>query len=257
MKINKKVLGYIITVLTVIGLVGCSSGLDEESDYKTQKTEWVTDETGYLSKETLGKIDELNEEIFVDYELNPQYAVEVLVRLPEDNQDIDNYRNERFKELGVGDKEKDSGVLLVIDLDGRDVGIEVGYGLEDVIRDIEAGDIISGEMNDYLGSFMDTKEPEYLNKAVNQAMEEISVLIGKADSGVLFEERAEEEKITFWDIMTVFVIILFVILLAIIVAVAEGESGGSSGGYYSTSSSRSSGGFGGGMSGGGGASGGF
>lgn len=250
-KMRKYILGVVLVFTSVVGLVGCSESREEVS-YKTQKTEWVTDQTGYLTEETLENVAKLNEEVFVGYDLKPQYGVEVLLKLPEKNRDIDTYRNERFKELGIGDKEKDSGVLLVVDLDGRDVGIEVGYGLEDVIRDIEAGNIISGDMKEYLGDYMRTNDPDYLNKAVNQASEEISLLIEKADSGVLYEEREEEGKITFWDILFyTFLILLLILMLAV--------SDGSGGGYYGSSSysGSSGGGFGGGRSGGGGASGGF
>ena len=52
------------------------------------------------------------------------------------------YANLAFRTYGIGSKEKDDGVLLVIALKDRTIRIEVGYGLEGIITDGKAGRII-------------------------------------------------------------------------------------------------------------------
>ncbi len=50
------------------------------------------------------------------------------------------------KKNGIGQKGKDNGVLVLIAKDDRQMRIEVGYGLEGVLPDILAGQIIRKEM---------------------------------------------------------------------------------------------------------------
>lgn len=52
------------------------------------------------------------------------------------------YRTELFKEWGIGKKGKDNGLLLLLCLEERRIEIEVGYGLEGVITDSIAGEIL-------------------------------------------------------------------------------------------------------------------
>lgn len=159
-----------------------------------QETTWVLDETNDLTEETLTLVTHLNEQVLADYDIEPQLGIEILNKLPEEYADIDEYRNERFKELGVGNKEHDSGILLVIALEERVMGIETGYGAEAIVRDIEASQIISGDMKNYLGQYLEESNPEYLNSAIVQATNEIGTLLEKGNTGVLFEEREEEQQ---------------------------------------------------------------
>ena len=50
------------------------------------------------------------------------------------------FGNELFKQLGIGGKKDDRGVLLLVAPDERKYWTEVGYGLESVINDARAGD---------------------------------------------------------------------------------------------------------------------
>jgi len=56
---------------------------------------------------------------------------------------------------GVGTKENDNGIILLIFRDDRKMRIEVGYGLEDMVTDATAGLIINNEIAPYF------KEAEY------------------------------------------------------------------------------------------------
>ena len=63
-----------------------------------------------------------------------------------DGMTIENYANRLFAEWGIGKKQRDNGILLLVAPDDRSVRIEVGYGLEAVLPDGLAGDIIRTEI---------------------------------------------------------------------------------------------------------------
>lgn len=55
---------------------------------------------------------------------------------------IEEYAVELFEQWGIGKADEDNGILILVALLDREVRIEVGYGLEGVITDLEAGRII-------------------------------------------------------------------------------------------------------------------
>lgn len=59
---------------------------------------------------------------------------------------IEDFAEQLFKDWGIGQKGKDNGVLLLISIEDRKVRIEVGYGLEPIITDGRAGEIIRNQI---------------------------------------------------------------------------------------------------------------
>src|SRR5260370_10876521 len=57
-----------------------------------------------------------------------------------EGESVENYAVDLFKQLGVGSKKDNRGVLLLVAPNERKYRIEVGYGLEPVINDARAGD---------------------------------------------------------------------------------------------------------------------
>lgn len=55
---------------------------------------------------------------------------------------VENYANELFREWGIGKKEYNNGILFLIAPNERKARIEVGYGLEGIMPDIQAGYIM-------------------------------------------------------------------------------------------------------------------
>lgn len=109
---------------------------------------FVEDQAGVLSEETKEKIYQYNQQ-YQTLELRPQLAVVTLDSLPSD-QSIESYANEKFNQLGIGNKEHDSGILYVVAVNDRKQRIEVGYGLEGDIPDALAMDLMTDEVKDYL-----------------------------------------------------------------------------------------------------------
>lgn len=58
-----------------------------------------------------------------------------------DGYSIEEYANELFNEWGIGSKEKDDGVLILLSAGDRKSRIEVGYGLEGILTDGKTGRI--------------------------------------------------------------------------------------------------------------------
>ena len=55
---------------------------------------------------------------------------------------VEEYANRLFKEWGVGQAKQDNGVLVLVAPNEREIRIEVGYGLEGVLPDGLAGQVI-------------------------------------------------------------------------------------------------------------------
>ena len=182
---------------------------------------------------------------------------------------IEEFAEELFDDLGIGSKELDNGVLLLVAPNERQVRIEVGYGLEGAIPDPVAGRILD---NDVLARFRDGD----MSAGIEAGHAAIAGLVAA-------EYETEVEGATkpsagpgvgLWImLLTVAGIIGFFIWAAKkgLVQGGSGGSGGSSGGGFtpppstwsgsgsgssgsSSSGSFGGGGFGGGGSGGGGAS---
>ncbi len=51
---------------------------------------------------------------------------------------VENYAVKLFAEWGIGKKDKDNGLLLLVAIEDREMRIEVGYGLEGTITDAQA-----------------------------------------------------------------------------------------------------------------------
>ena len=69
-----------------------------------------------------------------------QIAVVTISALGDDT--IENYAVALFKEWGIGSKQHDNGILLLVARDDREVRIEVGYGLEGALPDALSHTII-------------------------------------------------------------------------------------------------------------------
>lgn len=87
--------------------------------------------------------------------------LQVLMVASTQPEDIDSYAVRAFEQFKLGRKGVDDGVLLVVAKDDRRVRIEVGYGLEGAITDLQSGRIIQEYIGpkfrtgDYAGGLLD------------------------------------------------------------------------------------------------------
>jgi len=59
------------------------------------------------------------------------------------DQALDNYAHDVFKAWGIGQKGKDDGVLFLIAIEEKKARVEVGYGLEGELTDLECGRLVN------------------------------------------------------------------------------------------------------------------
>jgi len=162
---------------------------------------------------------------------------------------VEDYTVRLAKAWGVGNKKKDNGVVLLFAIKDKKCRIEVGYGLEAKLTDIQAKRIIESVV---IPMCKADKIPDGIEKGVDSI---VLTLSGKPIGDIVSTVEKEIELSTGMIIFTM--IVLIIIGIAIAAAVVSDVSGGwsSSGGFFSGGGG--GGGFGGGGFGGGGASGGW
>ena len=126
---------YILTIL--VFFTGCASAKKYTLDFP-EYNGYVNDYTGKLSAEWKTKTENLVQA--VTEETSCEIAVAVIDELG--GATIEEYAVGLFAKWGIGKKDKDNGVLLLVALKDRQLRIEVGYGLEAIIPDLRAKDII-------------------------------------------------------------------------------------------------------------------
>jgi uncharacterized protein len=99
-------------------------------------TGYVTDLAGVIGANKKASLEGLCTEL--EQKTGAQMAIVTVRSL--DGENVDDYAVDLFKQLGVGSKKNDRGVLLLVAPHDRKYRIEVGYGLEPVINDARAGD---------------------------------------------------------------------------------------------------------------------
>lgn len=101
---------------------------------------FVNDFAGILSPAAIQTL----EQTLTSFEKQTGNEISV-VTIPTRGRDetIETYAVKLFEDWGIGKEKEDNGLLLLIARDDREMRIEVGYGLEPIITDIESAHIIS------------------------------------------------------------------------------------------------------------------
>ena len=164
------------------------------------------------------------------------------------------------KVKGIGKAEKDNGVLILVAIQDREWRIEIGYGLEAYITDVESKRIAEEFL---VPKFQEEKYGEGFADTVFVLVQEIPVVDENERTSTrgkyVYDNSVEyysEEDIPVW------VIILIIIFVLAMVSVGGRLGGGRrgrgwGGGYSGGGGSSGGGGGGGGSSGGGGSGGGW
>lgn len=146
---------------------------------------------------------------------------------------VEEYAVRLFEQAKPGQKGKDNSILLLVSKEDRKVRIEVGYGLEGVINDARAGDIIR---RDITPAF---REGDYVG-GISLAVHDLEQLILQEPTS------AEERKKNLGAVMPILVVVFILLIILFIFLVAPHGKGG-----YAPRGPRERPGFGGGFGGGG------
>lgn len=241
-----------------------SWGLAQEFPEAPSPARLVTDFTGTLSAEELGKL----EQKLLAYSDSTSTQVSIVLMGSVGIYDISDYAFKLGEKWGIGGKGKDNGLLILAAMDDRKVFIATGRGLEGAVPDALAKRIVT-----------DMILPNFKMQAYYQGLDQATDMIFKLASGeYTAEDMASEGNNVGAILFILFFIFLFVVLpliknrkdndnhmggkgggvdfwTTLLLANALG-GGGSRGGFGGGSSGGGSfGGFGGGSFGGGGAGG--
>lgn len=192
--------------------------------------------------------------------------VVVIMDLPE-GADLQNYSIDLARTWGIGGKENNNGVLVAIYLNERQVDIEVGYGLEPVITDILAYNVITQHLRP---AFREGQYFRGINEGVQVLASAAKEEFSEAQRQRYYNQRSENPE----GSTSIFNLIVPIVILIIFISFVNRGGGGrgrgggyGGGGWYwgpmfwgggsSYGGGSSGGGFGGFGGGGGGGFGGF
>ena len=233
---------------------------------KIHPTGYVSDLAGVISPEAKTRLEALCTEL--EQKTGAQMAIVTVQSL--EGESVENYAVDLYKQLGVGSKKDNRGVLLLVAPNDRKYRIEVGYGLEPVINDARAGDA-GRAMVPYL------RQRDY-GKAAEIAAWQLAKYIGD-DAGVTLSGQPPMGRIrnrgddsAKLGVLFLLGLIVFLVVIGSLSSLGGGRRGGGSGvsgllwfllGMLASSAANRSGGdsggggWGGGGFGGGGGGGGF
>ncbi len=238
----------------------CLCGCGESKNYPEPKAE------GTSAHDFADVLDQATEDYInaQGKQLKDQTTAEVVVVTVDslDGEEAAEYALGLGREWGVGDKDKNNGVVILLALEEREIRIEVGYGLEGAIPDSKAGrirDTYTGYLSkeDY-----DTGLKGIFNSVTSEAYAEYGIT-PPTQEAVLPNTQAEEEI----SVGTIAVSWLILIVLVVLYVLIFGRRGGmfifaaprfyGGGGGFKGGGGFGGGSFGGGSFGGGGAGGKF
>ena len=249
---------FIWVIIIFLGLT--LSMIFAQNELPQKPTAWITDYTNTLSAVELGT---LNEQLAgLEQRSSNQIFIALFNRIPEGYYPED-FAVRLYDKWRPGLPDQDNGILMVIFIQDRKIRIEVGYGLEDVVTDAQAGRLIS----DYIAPAF--KKSDYYG-GLRAALD---VLIPAVEGKYQLPRERQQEEDSGIPVSTIFIGIMLIIVISRMIRGprstgygtrrrggglffpgpflggfgSRGGGGGFSGGGFS-------GGFG-GMSGGGGASG--
>lgn len=229
-------------ILTNMTNVTLAAVISPTSDF------YVNDNAGILTTTTKQYIKNTNVEL--QKKTGAQIVVVTVKSL--DGMSIEDYANQLFNSWGIGDKNKDNGLLLLCSYGDRKFRVEVGYGLEGKLPDGKTGRMQDEYIIPYL---REDKFDEGIKNGYSAFLKEVADEYGVTITG---SEQAVQKGVSFQLTETILYIgmMLFFIFISIYFRGRGGPfifwgGGGFHGGGFS-----GGGGFhgGGGHSGGGGSS---
>lgn len=253
--------------LRVTVALGClllpAAWAEKVSDLKPGN--YVNDFAGVMDATTVTKLNALGLE--VETKTKAQIAVVTIKSL--DGETVEQFAVDLFKAWGVGGKQDNRGVLILLAVSDRKYRVEVGYGLEPILPDGKVGGFAREMVPDLRAGNYGGGVALVTNRVAQTIAEDAGV---KLAGGMTIPRRARKNTgIPPWLILLIF--ILFPVLGSILRALGlvrprrrgywggggfgGGFGGGGFGGGGFSGGGGGFGGFGGGSSGGGGASGGW
>ena len=168
---------------------------------------YVNDYAGVITEKDKTSMEEVAKE--VEEKTGAQIAV-LTVKSMEPYASIDEFGMAVAEKWKVGEKGKDTGIIIILAMEERKVRIEVGYGLEGIFNDARVGRILDNNIIPYFrgGDF---------SAGLRRGMFKIADTIG-TEMNVELDERAKMQDNNFTErlCMLIFFIIFVSIFLMMI-----------------------------------------
>jgi uncharacterized protein len=130
-------IAYSIRAAVLLCAALCGAIFARGEDIKSiRPTGYVTDLAGVIGSAKKASLEAMCAE--VEQKTGAQMAIVTVSSL--DGQSVEYYAVDLFRQLGIGSKKDNRGVLLLLAPNDRKYHIETGYGIEPVINDARAGD---------------------------------------------------------------------------------------------------------------------
>jgi uncharacterized protein len=133
---KKTIILLIFTLSTYLGFA---------QDFPAKPTTLVNDYTNTLSAAQVKQL----EQKLVAFDDSTSNQVAVVILKSVGDYDINEYALELGRKWGVGGKEKNNGVILLVALGDRKMSIQTGYGLEGALPDIYTKRIIENDIKPF------------------------------------------------------------------------------------------------------------
>jgi uncharacterized protein len=137
---------------------------------------------------------------------------------------IEDYGYQLGRAWGIGQKEADNGVILLVAPTERKVRIEVGYGLEPIVTDALSNQIVSQQI---LPRFRDNDYPGGINAGVDALVQQLGAPPEEAEQRALAAAQARQQSSDSGDGGSIFPLIFwgFVLFFIILPMLRRGRRG--------------------------------
>jgi uncharacterized protein len=128
-----------LAALLAFALVGGAGAARAATPLPAKPSRWLTDQAGVLSPASAEAIDRKLEAF--EKQQGTQLLVAIFRALPEDEA-LEDFTQRTAESWGVGRAKEDDGAVLFAFVDDRKLRLEVGYGLEGALTDLESKAIL-------------------------------------------------------------------------------------------------------------------
>ena len=173
------------TLLVVFLIASCTLSFGQQN--YLQLNEIVTDDAQIFSVQE----QEVLKEKLTRFETETTNQLVILTIEALGDETIEEYANGTFNQNGLGQKDKDNGILILFAKADREVRIEVGYGLEPYITDAVASGVIRNTM------IPEFKEENYFG-GLNSATDQLILFLNNPEALEEFKSELEAEDNIGW-----------------------------------------------------------
>jgi uncharacterized protein len=197
-------------------VISSSSSSDVSRKHYDASTPFVEDNAKVLSRETDESISNLNNSL-KKVDGSPEILVVTVKTL--NGADISTFAADKGNQYGIGSKDKNNGLVYVLDVDEHKDFLATGYGMEDKITDVIATNLLDDDSihGDYKSKDYDSGVQKVLSKVSPYLHGKYSVKDLKRQQNTI--NNKNNEKINVGSMALPDLIMLIIGLIAIVVAV--------------------------------------